>query len=150
MSKEISTSEIKEISSDLLSEGRPHEKWKINTITIDGDTLHAVISMVSTYISPTDDKGFHLSVFTTLEFLSQLKVIYYHHTSGLDKKTQEAWMIESHVRCKSSIRDADKINVTMKVLKARNVGGRIYGITQSTVTDDLGGRFEVTLKSLLS
>ncbi len=150
MATELSSSQIQDISSTLLSEGRPHEKWKIDSITIDGDTLHAVVSMVSTYVSPTDANGFHLSVFTTLEFLSQLKVIYAHQWAGIGRKTQEAWMLESNVKCIKSIRDSNKINVTMNIIKAKMVKGRIYSVTQSTVTDDLGGHFEVTLKSFLS
>jgi hypothetical protein len=150
MAINLSSTQIHDISSALLSEGRTHEKWKIDTITIDGDSLHAVVSMVSTYVSPTDTNGFHLSVFTTLEFLSQLKVIYAHHWAGIEKKTQEAWMLESNVKCIKAIRDSNKINVTMKIIKAKMVKGRIYCVTQSTVTDDLGGHFEVTLKSFLS
>jgi hypothetical protein len=150
MAINLASTQIHDISSALLSEGRPHEKWKIDAITIDGDSLHAVVSMVSTYVSPTDTNGFHLSVFTTLEFLSQLKVIYAHHWAGIEKKTQEAWMLESNVKCIKAIRDSNKMNVTMKIIKAKMVKGRIYCVTQSTVTDDLGGHFEVALKSFLS
>ncbi len=92
----LSAAEIEKLSSHYLNDGRKQESWKIEQVEISGDLLNATLSMSSTYVSDTDEHGFHLTIFSTLEFLSQLMIIYGHNWAGLDEKTREGWMVERH------------------------------------------------------
>ena len=110
----LSPEEVREISSPYLQHGRAEDVWEIKDIEIEDKFIRANIRMKSFYQSPTDNNGFHLSPFSTLEFVSQLNIIYGHIWAGADKKTREAWMLESNVACKEPIRSTENIHVEME------------------------------------
>jgi hypothetical protein len=148
--KRLSQKQIEKLSSHYLNEGRKQESWTIKQIDIEDDRLIAEVSMTETYISATDEGGFHLTLFSTLEFLSQLMIIYTHVWAGLEEKSREGWMVESHARIRSAVRDPDAIHVEMQVKTIRKRGEKIYIITKSRVTDNFEGLFEMELKAFLS
>lgn len=142
--------DIEKLSSHYLNEGRKQESWQIDNIQINADVLLAQVSMRSTYISKTDAHGFHLTIFSTLEFLSQLMIIYAHAWAGLRVKVREGWMVESTARCLRAIRNPDAILVEMRVHTMRQRAGHLYCVADFQVTDDNDGLFKVTLKGFLS
>ncbi|MBR7801038.1 hypothetical protein [Undibacterium fentianense] len=137
------------MSSYYLNEGRKQEQWELSDIEIDGDHLSAKVAMRSMYTSDTDTGGFHLSIFSTLEFLSQLMIIYGHVWSGQSEKTKEAWMVESHTKTVRAIRRSSGIRVDMKVKAMRRRNASFYCIADFKISDDLDGLFEVSLKGFL-
>ena len=106
--------------------------------------------VTSTYRSATDGGGFHLTIFSTLEFLSQLMIIYAHEWAGLARKVREGWMVESHSRSVRAVRNPHDIRVAMQVRTMRQRGERLYCVADFRVTDDSNGLFEVNLKGFLS
>lgn len=151
--KEFLTKEqVQAISSDYLNQGRKSESWIINSVSIEGEFLEADISMTETFISDTDRAGFHLTIFSSLEFLSQLMIIYGHHWAGFTAKSKEGWMVESSIKCNGSIRSTS-FKVQMDVLKMRRRIDTLYChadfiITDSTKNDT--GSFKASLKGFLS
>lgn len=147
--KILSQEDISRLSSEYLNEGRKLEDWEITYVEIEEKTLTARVRMRSHFISPTDSSGFHLTIFSTLEFLSQLTIIYGHVWAGLIDKTMEGWMIECSISSKRPIRDPENIEVRMEVSSIKKLGDNILAITNSQVTDS-GGLFEARLKGFLS
>ncbi len=145
----LSQEEIARISSVYLNEGRSQDVWEISHIEIEDNILTARIRMRSYFISPTDQEGFHLTMYPPIEFLSQLMIIYVHVWAGLAEKTQEGWMIESSFSSKRAIRDPENIQVRMEVTSIRNIKGRIFVVAESQVFDQ-HGLFEAKMKCLLS
>lgn len=146
----LGPAEIEKLSSHYLNDGRKQESWKIEQVEISDGLLNATLSMSSTYVSDTDEHGFHLTIFSTLEFLSQLMIIYAHNWAGKDEKTREGWMVESHTKTVRAIRNPNAIDVEMKVDKMRKRGENLYCAADFCVTDDQDGLFEVQLKGFLS
>ena len=142
--------QIQALSSHYLNEGRKQEIWRIGDINIRGRQLSTTVSMRSVYTSGTDSKGFHLTIFSTLEFLSELMIIYAHAWAGLQKKTKEGWMLESSTKSIRAVRNPDQIKVEMKIAAIKKLGENIICIADYSVTDDQGGLFEVRLKGFLS
>jgi len=142
--------QFKAWSSHYLNEGRKQESWRIGDINIRGRQLSTTVSMRSVYTSGTDSKGFHLTIFSTLEFLSELMIIYAHAWAGLQKKTKEGWMLESSTKSIRAVRNPDQIKVEMKIAAIKKLGDNIICIADYSVTDDQGGLFEVRLKGFLS
>ncbi|WP_186343201.1 hypothetical protein [Allochromatium palmeri] len=148
--KRLLLADIAALSSTYLTEGRKQESWAIEWIEIEGDQLWAKVVMTAQYRSATDAAGFHLTIFSTLEFLSQLMIIYAHDWAGLASKVREGWMVESKTRSLSAVRNPDDIRVQMQVRRMRRRGEHLYCDADFTVTDDADGRFEVSLKGFLS
>jgi hypothetical protein len=148
--KTLGLAEIKDLSSVYLDEGIKQESWQITSIEINGPVLQAKIRMTSTNISPTDAAGFHLTIFSTMEFLSQLANIYFHVWAGYQKKTREVWMRECSISCKQPIRDADNILARLEVKSLKQVGEQALGLIQYDVSDPAGGCFQGRLKGVLS
>ncbi len=146
----LGPADIQKISSHYLNEGRKQESWQIGEVEICGKRLTTTVSMRSIYVSGADSRGFHLTIFSTLEFLSQLMIIYAHAWSGLAEKTREGWMVESTTRSVRAIRDPENIHVEMNVVAMRKRGDNLYCVADYRVTDDQGGLFEVRLKGFLS
>lgn len=138
------------ISSPYLAEGRKSEHWEIGDVRIEGEHLSTVVRMTSTYLSATDEGGFHLSFVTCLEFLSQLMIIHAHAWAGLDEKRREGWMLESVTRNSRPIRDPGCINVDMQVDSIRRMGEKIFSVADFRVTDRFDGLFKVRLKAMLA
>ena len=147
---QLNTSDIKKISSDYLNEGRKQESWQINNVEIQGMQLMAEVSMCSVYLSKSDNEEFHLTIFSTLEFLSQLMIIYGHVWSDRTEKQREGWMIESHTRSVRAIRNPKQIQIKMTVQKMRKRGENLYCLADYQVSDPQGGLMEVQLKGFLS
>ncbi|NQW92745.1 MAG: hypothetical protein HQ446_01685 [Polaromonas sp.] len=142
--------QIKKLSSHYLNEGRKQESWQIGEIQIRGRELRTTVSMRSIYTSGTDSKGFHLTIFSTLEFLSELMIVYAHAWAGLPEKSKEGWMVESSTKSVRAIRNPDAIHVTMKIASIKKLGENMLCLADYAVTDDQGGLFEVRLKGFLS
>jgi hypothetical protein len=145
----LKKADYEKLLSPYLQEGRKRESWRIDQVVIDDKRLTAMVSMRSTYVSGTDRHGFHLTIFSTLEFLSQLMIIFTHTWAGLAAKTREAWMLESTTRSRRAIRDPEAIRVEMNVRSIRRRGENIYCVADFQVTDKLGGLFEVELKGFV-
>ena len=150
LEKTLTSDEIERISSQYLSQGRREDIWEIASAQVKGDTLTASVRMRSYYRSPHDVGGFHLTSFSTLEFLSQLFIIYGHVLAGLTEKSQEAWMMESSISCRKAIRSADDIRVEMQFRTLRKMGARMLGEARARVWDEQGGEFTATIKALLA
>lgn len=146
----LGQAEIQRLSSFYLREGRRQESWEIDEISILDRELSARVSMKSFFVSGTDQHGFHLTIFSTLEFLSQLMIIYAHVWAGIEEKIREGWMVESQTRSVRAIRNPERIDVSMLVRKIRKRGDNLYCVADYRVTDDAGGLFEVSLKGFLS
>jgi hypothetical protein len=150
LQKKLTSTEIQRLSSVYLDSGVKQEAWKIAAIEIDGPVLRANIRMTSTCASITDEDGFHLTIFSTMEFLSQLANIFFHLWAGYEEKTREVWMRECNIQCKRPIRDKQKIMVRLEVKSLRRSGENALGIIHFEVTDSKDGRFEGKLKGVLS
>lgn len=146
----LTETELGPYSSRYLREGRKAESWRIESVDIAGARCSARVSMLSTYVSPTDARGFHLTIFSTLEFLSELMIIYGHVWAGLKEKTREGWMVESTAHSVRAIRDPDRIDVEMTVESIRRRGDNLFGVADFRVTDRFNGLFKVRLKGFLS
>ena len=148
--KHLTLEEVGKISSVYLNEGRKKDDWEILDVTVEGRSLTSRLRMCSTFVSPTDPAGFHLTIFSTLEFLSQLTIIYGHVWAGYTEKTREGWMVETSITCRQPIRDPENIQVHMDVVGIKRIRDKILAITQSQVFDDQGGLFEARLKGFMS
>jgi len=146
----LTAADISSYLSPYLTEGRKHESWQIDAVEIIGKKLIATVSMRTCFTSATDTKGFHLTIFSSLEFLSQLMIIYVHVWAGLASKTREGWMVESATRSIRAIRNPENIRVVMDVDAMRKRGESIYCAARYCITDDQNGLFEATLKGFLS
>lgn len=144
----LTPEQYKPISSSYFNEGRKQENWTLGDIVISGSNLSTVASMTSTYTSPTDSNGFHLSVFTALEIASQLQIIYAHNWAKLDKKNKEGWMIECSNNISAPIRNKMKMDIEMKVEKIRKIGSNLFCIANYKISDDTGGLFELRIKAI--
>jgi hypothetical protein len=148
--KHLAAADVKAISSHYLQEGRKQEAWAIQWIEIDGQRLQAQVVMTSQYQSPTASHDFHLTIFSTLEFASQLMIIYAHVWAGLAEKVREGWMVECSTRSVRAIRDPADIRVEMQVKRMRKRGEHLVCEADFTVSDAAGGLFELSLKGFLS
>jgi hypothetical protein len=148
--RRLGEDEIARFASPYLNGGRKQESWRIDAIEIEDGRLLAEVSMRSTYVSGTDAGGFHLTIFSTLEFLSQLMIVYVHVWAGLREKSREGWMVESRTRSVRAVRNPERIQVEMTVRKMRQRGVNLYCTADYRVTDDQGGLFEVQLKGFVA
>lgn len=146
----LSEAALRPFASRYLHEGRKQENWRIESADITGKRCNARVSMLSTFVSPTDRSGFHLTIFSTLEFLSELMIVYAHVWAGLKEKTREGWMVESTTRSVRVIRDPECINVEMSVESMRRRGDNLFCVADFRVTDRFDGLFEIRLKGFLS
>lgn len=138
---------IKSTSSVYISNADKREKWAIKNIIIDNQSLEASIS-----IKPLENNGnasFHLSFFSAMEFVSQLQIIYMHHYARLEKKTEEAWMIESSFESKKQIADFKNIHIKMNMTRIRSINKYLYCWATHHVTDSTGGLFLIKIKSVM-
>lgn len=147
--RQLKPEQIAAVSSTYLREGRRHETWTLDSVQIDGEYLHASVSMSALPPLPAGAE-FHLTIFATLEFASQLMIIYAHDWAGLDAKIREGWMVESHTRTVRAIRSSTGIQVKMHARSMRRRGANLYCDADFTVTDSGGGLFEVQLKGFLA
>jgi len=147
----LSPPQVKKLSSSYLSSEKKKDLWEIVDVEVTGMVLEARVRMRSHYVSPSDPGGFHLTQVCTLEFLSQLMIIFVHVLAGYPEKTQEGWMIDSHIACKRAVRDPENIMVRMEAISMRKVKKSILISVKAEVTDEKNkGLFKASLKGLLS
>ncbi len=150
MNKILSIEQINKTSSQYLQEGRKQESWEIQLVQILENGLQAEIEMVQTFTSNTDGAGFHLTIFSSLEFLSQLMIVYAHDWAGVKSKSSEGWRVDSSIKCSGAIRSTS-IKVSMEVLKIKKRGDNLYCHADFRIYSDTDeGFFKATLKGFLS
>jgi len=141
--------QIADLSSRYIDEGVKVDAWEINTIEISGNLLEAEIGMVSFFVSPTDPDGFHLTIFSTQEFLAQLANIYLHIAAGFKTKSRETWMRECAITSRKVIRNPEKILVEMDFFSLKKTRDSVISMAKCRIYDDQGGLFTARLKGLL-
>jgi hypothetical protein len=146
---DLSREEIDALSSVYISRGIKQEAWEITRIKFTGTMLDATVRMTSTFISPTDPDGFHLTIFCTQEILAQLANIHLHVTAGHKTKCRESWMRECHFNYRNVIRQTENIRVEMDMVSYKWAGDTMVGKVVCRMTDDQGGLFMATLKGML-
>lgn len=146
----LNSNDVKNISSEYISEGRLYECWRINEVVIDGEKAMMDASMIRIYPPGSSKKDFHLSIYLAEEMASQLMIIYGHVWAGLTEKKGEVWMLESHTKSIRSVRETEHIKVEMDVQTMRKRGKTIFGIGVYRITDDQGGLIELRQKGILS
>lgn len=149
LEKRLGPAEIAALSSVYIDEGVKKDAWEIYEIEISGPILEAKIRMKSFFVSPTDPGGFHLTIFSTQEFLAQLANIYLHVAAGFEKKERETWMREATITSRKTIRDAENIQVEMDFFGLKKIGDGVASMANCRVFDDEGGLFTARLKGLL-
>lgn len=147
--KRLAPQEIAALSSPYIDRGVKQDAWEIVELEVDGRNLKARIRMTGFFVSPTDPGGFHLTIFSTQEFLAQLANIYLHLAAGLDTKCRETWMRQSDITSRTTIRDPENIRVDMEYVGLRRLGDTLAAIANCRVYDDQGGLFTARLKGLL-
>ena len=145
----LGKTEIAELSSGYIDEGVKVDSWEILDINISGRILKAEIGMVSYFVSPTDPDGFHLTIFSTQEFLAQLANIYLHIAAGFKIKCRETWMRECAITSRKVIRNPEKILVEMDFTGLKKIKDSVISMATCRVYDDQGGLFTARIKGLL-
>lgn len=141
--------DIANFSSRYIDEGVKVDAWEIRNINISGSLLKAEIGMVSYFVSPTDPDGFHLTIFSTQEFLAQLANIYLHVAAGLKTKCRETWMRECTITSRKAIRDPERIFAEMDFFSLKKIQDSLVSMARCRVYDDQGGLFTARIKGLL-
>ena len=147
--KRLGPAEIAALSSVYIDRGVKQDAWEILGIDIDGAILTARIRMTSFFVSPTDPGGFHLTIFSTQEFLAQLANIYLHVAAGYATKSRETWMRECAISSRKVIRDPEHIRVEMDFFGQKRLGDSLAAMANCCVCDDQDGLFTARLKGLL-
>jgi hypothetical protein len=141
---------IARLSSEYIDQGIKRERWRITRVSVEGAKLAAELRMESVFLSPTDPAGFHLTIFSTQEFLAQLANIYLHLLAGSTVKNRETWMRESSITTHRAIRDPARISVEMDFFKVKRLKDSWYAMANCRVFDGEGGLFTANLKGILS
>ncbi|HKJ16644.1 MAG TPA: hypothetical protein VJ984_04785 [Xanthomonadales bacterium] len=141
--------QIAGLSSAYIDEGVKKDSWEIYELDVSGPVLTARIRMTSFFISPTDPGGFHLTIFSTQEFLAQLSNIYLHLAAGFETKERETWMRECAITSRKTIRDHENIQVEIDYYGLKKLGEGVISMANARVFDDHGGLFTAKLKGLL-
>ena len=141
--------EIADLSSSYIDEGVKLDAWEIKNINISGKLLKAEVGMVSFFVSPTDPEGFHLTIFSTQEFLAQLANIYLHVAAEFKTKCRETWMRECTITSRKVIRNPEKIFVEMDFFSLKKIQDTVVSMARCRVYDDQGGLFTARVKGLL-
>lgn len=146
---ELSPADIAALSSAYINKGIKQEAWEILTVKFTGTSLSATARMTSTFISPNDPEGFHLTIFCTQEILAQLANIHLHVSAGHKTKCRESWMRECHFNYRNVIRSTENIQIQMDLVSQRWVRDTLVGKVSCRMTDDRGGLFIATLTGML-
>lgn len=146
---QLRAKEIAALSSAYIDEGVKKDAWEILEIDISGAILKSKIRMTTFFVSPTDPGGFHLTIFSTQEFLAQLANIYLHVAAGYETKSRETWMRECSIASRKVIRDPENIRVEMDFFGLKKLGDSLASMANCRVFDDGGGLFTAKLKGLL-
>ena len=149
MKHQLDRQQIAALSSAYIDQGVKKDAWEIVELSIDGPILRARVRMTSFFVSPTDPGGFHLTIFSTQEFLAQLANIYLHLAAGFSTKKRETWMRECAITSRKTIRDPENINVEMNFSGLKKLGGGVISMGSARVFDNEDGLFTARLKGLL-
>lgn len=149
MEMNLGKTEIADLSSSYIDKGVKVDDWEILNINISGRLLKAEIGMVSYFVSPTDPDGFHLTIFSTQEFLAQLANIYLHVAAGFKVKCRETWMRECSISSRKVIRDPERIFVEMDFSGLKKIQDSVISMATCQVYDEQGGLFTARIKGLL-
>lgn len=149
LNQQLGKEEIAALSSAYIDQGVKKDAWEICEITVDGPILKARLRMTGFFVSPTDPGGFHLTIFSTQEFLAQLANIYLHLAAGYMTKECETWMRECSITSRKTIRDPENIQVEIDFFGLKKIGGGVASMANARVFDDEGGLFTARLKGLL-
>lgn len=147
--KRLAPEDITALSSPYIDRGVKQDAWEIAEMDIDGRIVKARIRMTEFFVSPTDPGGFHLTIFSTQEFLAQLANIYLHVAAGFETKCRETWMRQSDITSRTTIRDPENIQVDMEFVGVKHLGDTLAAVANCRVYDDQGGLFTARLKGLL-
>ena len=147
--KRLAPEDIAALSSPYIDRGVKQDAWEIVELDIDGRIVKARIRMTEFFVSPTDPGGFHLTIFSTQEFLAQLANIYLHVAAGFETKCRETWMRQSDITSRTTIRDPENIRVDMEFVGLKHLGDTLAAMANCRVHDDQGGLFTARLKGLL-
>ena len=145
----LGPAQVRALSSAYIDEGVKKDAWEILEIEVSGAIVKARIRMTSFFISPTDPGGFHLTIFSTQEFLAQLANIYLHLAAGFDSKKRETWMRECAITSRKTIRDSENIQVEMDFYGLKKLGDGVISMANCRVFDQDGGLFTAKLKGIL-
>jgi hypothetical protein len=147
--KHLDRAAIEALSSPYVDIGVKQDRWEFKSIAIEGKRVTATLRMTSFFVSPTDPAGFHLTIFSTQEFIAQLANIFLHVAAGYDSKCRETWMRECSIVSRKVIRDPENIQVEMTIHGLKQVGESLVGVGECRVFDDQGGLFTARMKGLL-
>lgn len=139
---------MERLESPYLRERQGCDRWRIKSLYYDEARLRSEVVLTSYYTPSTDVEGFHLSQITALEILSQLKVIFLQLLDERTEKSDEAWIIDTNIRCYKPIRNHEKIQVHMNLTSLRRMLGRVWIKTESIIFDE-NGKFSATMKGVL-
>ncbi len=140
--------EIASLCSSYIGNGRGDDKWQFDEIHSDGVSMRGKIAFSAFNVSPSDPKGFHLSVFSALEIASQMTIILAHNHLGLIEKTKEVWLSGCSLKFFKSIRSSTEISGEAK-LRIRKFNGVHVFVTDVHLRDANGGHFSGVLKCSL-
>jgi hypothetical protein len=145
MKMKLNPEYIHSTSSIYINNPDQREKWNIDNLVIEDKSLDANIS-----IQPNSSStSFHLSFFSAMEFASQVQIIYKHHYAKLEKKTEEAWMIESSFESKKRIDEFQNIHLHMFVSRIRCINNYLYCWATHRISDNSEGLFLIKIKSVM-
>ena len=147
LTRQLARPDIERYSSAYIDQGVKRESWRIEEIDVQGDVLRARIRMDSVLVSPTDPRGYHLTIFSVQEFLAQLSNTYLHLAAGAEGKERETWMRECSIKTHTSIRDRDRILVEMNFMNVRRLANSLYAQATARVYDDGGGCSRLTSRA---
>ena len=145
----LDKAQIADLSSSYIDEGVKKDSWEILSINISNNMLKAEIRMTSFFVSPTDPGGFHLTIFSTQEFLAQLANIFLHVKANFKIKSRETWMRECAITSRKVIRDPENILVEMDVFGLKKIQDSLVSMARCRVYDNQGGLFTARIKGLL-
>ena len=145
----LDKAQITDLSSSYIDEGVKKDSWEILSINISNNVLKAEIRMTSFFVSPTDPGGFHLTIFSTQEFLAQLANIFLHVKANFKTKSRETWMRECAFTSRKVIRNPENILVEMDFFGLKKIQDSLVSMARCQVYDDQGGLFTARIKGLL-
>ncbi|MBN2825540.1 MAG: hypothetical protein JXQ76_09465 [Campylobacterales bacterium] len=123
---ELTAQEIKNLSSTYIAEDLKKERWFIESIQYNDNSMVAYISVQSQYQSQMDNNQFHLSIFIMLEFTSQLGTIYSNLLAGYKTKNKEIWLLEQTMKSIRPIYSKNNIKVTLLTKFKRQYKNNIF------------------------
>ncbi|MEW6058009.1 MAG: hypothetical protein AB1540_15490 [Bdellovibrionota bacterium] len=114
----LTEAEIEPLSSPYLRAGIKQDLFTIPSVKVEGMKIESIVKMTSTYTSPTDPGGFHLSAPLAMQIISQIGIIHGHVLMGFSEKKAEVWMSDYSIKHRKPIRDPDNIKVELVLVES--------------------------------